>query len=183
VDDDVDTREALADELGDDGHSILLALNGCHALELLELGRARGNAPCVALVDLTMPVMDGWALLAALDRDGSWRRLQVIVSSGTDLSERPLSFAHKIVVWPKPIDPDKLARIQDQCPLHALTPNSVAAADSAISSADAARNQARAVARETTEFLERLPREAHAQNQGQVHTLVKQTRTRARGRA
>jgi CheY-like chemotaxis protein len=139
VDDDVDTRETLADQLRDEGHSTLLAMNGCHALELLELGRGMGAPPCLALVDLTMPVMDGWALLAALDRDGSWRKLQVIVSSGADISERPLSFAHSMVAWPKPIDPDKLARIQDQCPLHALTP---------ICS-DETRDRARAVARET----------------------------------
>jgi hypothetical protein len=28
--------------------------------------------------------MDGWALLARLDRDGSWRKLEVITSSGSD---------------------------------------------------------------------------------------------------
>jgi CheY-like chemotaxis protein len=118
VDDDVDTREALAGLLRGQGHSVLLAMNGSHALELLELGRSMGAEPCVALLDLMMPVMDGWAFLAALDRDGSWRRLRVIVSSGSDLSARPLSFAQPIEVWPKPIDLRNLAHIQDRCPVH-----------------------------------------------------------------
>jgi CheY-like chemotaxis protein len=160
VDDDVDTRETLADHLREQGHSVLMAMNGCHALEVLELGRSIGTDPCLAIVDLTMPVMDGWALLAALDRDGSWRRLQVIVSSASDLSERPLSFAHAIAVWPKPIDPNKLARIQDQCPVHASTSTSLAAMVLAISSTDETFRKARVAGRATKDPSERRAKEA-----------------------
>jgi len=155
VDDDVDTREAVGENLREHGHSVLLAMNGRHALELLDLGRSTGTEPCLALVDLTMPVMDGWALLAALDRGGSWRKLKVIVSSGADISERPLSYAHAIVVWPKPLDPEKLARIRDKCPVHASTATTIAA--DATSSREDARSPAHVIARETAE---RLPREA-----------------------
>jgi CheY-like chemotaxis protein len=140
VDDDVETRETLADHLRDQGHSVLLAMNGCHALELLELGRSTRADPCVALVDLAMPVMDGWALLAALDRGGSWRKLQVIVSSGSDFLERPLSFAHAVLLWPKPLDPDRLRHIQDQCPIHGSPSRPAAQADQEIAVvADCAR--------------------------------------------
>jgi CheY-like chemotaxis protein len=161
VDDDVDTRETLAGNLREHGHSVLLAMNGRHALELLGLGRSMGTEPCLALVDLTMPVMDGWALLAALDRDGSWHRLQVIVSSGTDVSERRLSYPHAIVLWPKPLDPEKLARIQDQCPLHASTALTVA--PDASSSGEDARARAQAT--------ERLPREARARRPASHRTI------------
>jgi CheY-like chemotaxis protein len=154
VDDDVDTREALADNLGGEGHSVLLAMNGCHALELLELGRSMGVGPCLALVDLTMPVMDGWALLAALDRDGSWRKLQVIVSSGSDLSQRPLSFAHAIAVWPKPIDLNKLRHIQDRCPIHGFPSRPAAQADPEIALLE---DVARVVGPRSTESAAREP--------------------------
>jgi CheY-like chemotaxis protein len=129
VDDDVDTRETLAERLREVGHSVLLAMNGCHALDLLDLSRSMGVPPCLALVDLRMPVMDGWELLAALERDGSWRRLQVIISSGSGYSDRPVAFAHTRLVWEKPIDPSKLERIQDQCPVHARQPDTIASAD------------------------------------------------------
>jgi CheY-like chemotaxis protein len=161
VDDDVDTREAIADCLRNHGHSVLLAMNGSHALELLELGRSMGADPCLALVDLRMPVMDGWALLAALDRDGSWRKLQVIISSATDVSERPLSFAHAVVVWPKPIDPEKLARIQDQCPVHSsAASNPVAAVQATIAAVEKPPGRSRVVSRRT-KLRDRVRRETH----------------------
>jgi CheY-like chemotaxis protein len=170
VDDDVDTRETLADNLRGQGHSVLLAMNGSHALELLELGRSMGADPCLALVDLTMPVMDGWALLAALDRDGSWRKLQVIVSSGADLSERPLSFAHALLVWPKPIDPEKLARIQDHCPLHESLSNELAAAIGMLTVPGEAHDMALVVRRPTTTRPERSPQEARARRSVSHHS-------------
>jgi two-component system chemotaxis response regulator CheY len=60
VDDDADTRELerMALELG--GFNVRLAVNGADALELL--GDVR---PCVILLDLMMPVMDGLAFLEA----------------------------------------------------------------------------------------------------------------------
>jgi CheY-like chemotaxis protein len=162
VDDDVDTRETLADCLRDQGHSVWLAMNGSHALELLELGRSMGADPCFALVDLRMPVMDGWALLAALDRDGAWRKLQVIVSSATDVSERPLSFAHAVVVWPKPIDSDKLARIQHLCPVHSsVALNPVASVDAAIAAMEKPVGRSRVVAPGRTRPHVRLRLETH----------------------
>jgi CheY-like chemotaxis protein len=129
VDDDVDTREAIAERLRDVGHSVLLAMNGSHALDLLASSRHLGAPPCVALIDLQMPVMDGWELLAALERDGSWRKLRVIVSSGSTISDGPVVFAHAKIVWEKPIDPDKLEKIQDQCPVHGRPVNRTAFAD------------------------------------------------------
>src|SRR6476620_4333484 len=100
----MDTREAIADNLREVGHAVLLAVNGCHALELLDLARSVATLPCLAVVDLSMPVMNGWELLEALDRDGSWHHLRVIVSSASSPSEHQLSFGHTVLVWPKPID-------------------------------------------------------------------------------
>jgi len=145
VDDDVDTREALAERLRDVGHSVLLAMNGSHALDLLASSRHLGAPPCVALIDLQMPVMDGWELLAALERDGSWRKLQVIVSSGSAISEGPVVFAHAKLVWEKPIDLDRLDKIQDQCPVHGRAVNRMASADREIQWAESESRIAEAV--------------------------------------
>jgi CheY-like chemotaxis protein len=62
VDDDRDVLEALRDVLQDAGYLVLTATNGKEALEVLD-GVAR---PDLAIVDLMMPVMDGWGFVAEL---------------------------------------------------------------------------------------------------------------------
>src|SRR5688500_2048491 len=62
VDDDRDVLEALRDVLQDSGFLVLTAANGREALDLLDTG-AR---PDLAIVDLMMPVMDGWAFVSSL---------------------------------------------------------------------------------------------------------------------
>ncbi|HEY1250648.1 MAG TPA: response regulator [Thermoanaerobaculia bacterium] len=60
VDDDAAVREGLLEFLRDEGYEALGAENGRRALDLLE----GGEAPRLILLDLRMPVMDGWQFLA-----------------------------------------------------------------------------------------------------------------------
>jgi CheY-like chemotaxis protein len=60
VDDDAAVREGLVAFLQDEGYDALAAENGRRALELLETR----EAPRLILLDLMMPVMDGWEFLA-----------------------------------------------------------------------------------------------------------------------
>ena len=61
VDDEFGIGELLEALLEDDGHRVLTAMNGRHALE-----RIAEAKPDLVISDLMMPVMDGAALLAAL---------------------------------------------------------------------------------------------------------------------
>lgn len=63
VDDDADIREAIAELLVDHGYDVATASHGAEALDLLVTGRVQ---PRVMLLDLMMPVMDGWRLMAEL---------------------------------------------------------------------------------------------------------------------
>ena len=65
VDDDRHIREMLAGALGDDGYAVRTAANGAEALDLVE--RA---VPSVVLLDLWMPVLDGWGFARALEERG-----------------------------------------------------------------------------------------------------------------
>ena len=56
VDDDQDIRDALCELLLDEGYRAVAAANGAEALTYL---RSR-ELPCVILLDLMMPIMDGW---------------------------------------------------------------------------------------------------------------------------
>ncbi|MBI4303639.1 MAG: sigma-54-dependent Fis family transcriptional regulator [Chloroflexi bacterium] len=58
VDDEAIIRESLRDWLRDAGHEVLIAEDGHQALTIIEKER-----PCVAIVDLVMPGMDGIELL------------------------------------------------------------------------------------------------------------------------
>lgn len=61
VDDEFGIGELLEALLQDDGHRVLTAMNGRHALE--QIAEAK---PDLVISDLMMPVMDGAALLTAL---------------------------------------------------------------------------------------------------------------------
>jgi CheY-like chemotaxis protein len=75
VDDDDAIREALEDVLSDEGYRIIGMSDGQQALDYLN---AQG-APAAILVDLWMPVMDGWKFLDALLEDTRFSRIPLIV--------------------------------------------------------------------------------------------------------
>jgi CheY-like chemotaxis protein len=61
VDDDAGIRDFLRFTLEDEGYVVATACNGERALESLE-----ENTPAMVLLDLQMPVMDGWQLQGRL---------------------------------------------------------------------------------------------------------------------
>jgi CheY-like chemotaxis protein len=66
VEDDVDIADLVATTLEDDGYAVLVATNGQEALDKL---RAAGTRPSLILLDLMMPVMDGWQFRKAQTAD------------------------------------------------------------------------------------------------------------------
>ncbi len=76
VEDDADIREALEEALAIDGHSVLSAPDGQAGMRML-----RESEPDLVLLDLMMPVMDGWQFLAERDRDARARDVPVVVMS------------------------------------------------------------------------------------------------------
>lgn len=78
VDNDADFCEVIAEILRDDGHSVTCAENGSSAFE-----RLRGDpTPDVILLNLVMPVMNGWAFLSELRQDARWSGIPVVLLSG-----------------------------------------------------------------------------------------------------
>lgn len=84
VDDDADIREMLALVLEDEGYQVVSAGNGAEALTYLR----SQPAPRAILLDLMMPVMDGWAFRAEQQRDPALAHIPVIVvSAGADCAK------------------------------------------------------------------------------------------------
>ncbi len=112
VEDDYDSRKTLRHILESEGYEVLSAWNGQHALDML--ARAT-KQPRLALVDLMMPVMDGWAFIAILAQSGVLANLPVVVQSAFSPGDRePPSGIQALLK--KPIDVEALlALVRKHC--------------------------------------------------------------------
>jgi len=117
VDDDDDIRAALLVYMAAFGLNVQVASSAEDALRQI----AEGFQPCVAIVDLSMPGMDGWALIARFREDLSLGATGVVILS-CDQSDRaradPLGVRQHIV---KPAPPDAIvAAVEKHCGLRHL---------------------------------------------------------------
>ena len=98
VEDHNDSREMLEEFLTEEGFTVETAVNGLQALERL----LQAPRPDLVLLDLMMPVMTGWDLMARVAEEPSLWGLQVIVVSGAGAT-RPLPHGIAASI-PKPLD-------------------------------------------------------------------------------
>jgi CheY-like chemotaxis protein len=93
VDDDRDIRDVLSDALEAEGYRVTTAGDGQEALDWLRSGAGR---PCVILLDLMMPRMDGIQLRTELLNDPALAPIPVVVLSADPsaiVAAKSLSFA------------------------------------------------------------------------------------------
>jgi CheY-like chemotaxis protein len=99
VEDDLDVRSILVESLREEGYSVQGAEHGQRALELL----AGEWQPQIILLDIMMPVMDGYAFLEKKKRDEHLMGIPVVVVSA--VAEPPIPGAmavlRKPVQWPQ----------------------------------------------------------------------------------
>ncbi|HEX9294371.1 MAG TPA: response regulator [Polyangiaceae bacterium] len=103
VDDDDDTREALAELLHDSGYRTSTAKSGHEALTRLGLSH-----PDLLLIDLVMPDMDGRDLLREIQRTAEFERLPAIVMTAWP---RPIELPEGVLLLRKPFDWESLFRL------------------------------------------------------------------------
>ena len=101
VDDDQSIREALQTALEFEDRPTALAGNGREALTWLQ----RHPPPCLILLDLMMPVMDGWQVLEQLHADEQLSAIPIVVLTAFG---RELGTAARLPMLRKPIDLDDL---------------------------------------------------------------------------
>jgi CheY-like chemotaxis protein len=99
VDDDASIRETLTDLLGDEGYRVTTATNGAEALSLL---RSPGERrPCVILLDLMMPVMNGTEFYAEHQRDPTLAEIPIVViSADGNLALKAATFGGEFLTKP-----------------------------------------------------------------------------------
>jgi CheY-like chemotaxis protein len=104
VDDQEDVREALEAFLGSMGYAVATACEGEEALDRLR----GGFRPCIILLDLMMPKLDGWQFRQIQLGDPALASIPVVaVSAYYPLRERAAASGIEAVLA-KPVDPDKL---------------------------------------------------------------------------
>lgn len=102
VDDDSGIRDSLAECLEAEGYRVSTAQNGADALERLAEAR-----PDVIVVDLLMPVMNGYQFLARIREDAALGRIPVVLMSGATPRPGHLLPAADALL-PKPFELDDL---------------------------------------------------------------------------
>lgn len=110
VDDDAEIQAALATLFTEEGYQVFRASDGAHALAQL----AQTRQPLAVLLDLTMPVMDGFAVCRRLAADPALRRDHAIVlmTAHGRLQHLDLSVADAVIA--KPFDIEALLAIVER---------------------------------------------------------------------
>jgi CheY-like chemotaxis protein len=106
VEDDREQRETLCAMLDFEGFAHAEAANGREALDYLRKSRA----PCVVLLDLDMPVMNGWGFRASQLADERLSGIPVIVVTTNDEGLRDHLPGVAGFLW-KPLNFEKLAAL------------------------------------------------------------------------
>ena len=105
VEDDADLREMMAQLLALEGYVATTVANGLEALEYLE----RGDKPDVILLDLMMPVMDGWEFRRQQQAVPTLANVPVIILSAID--QRRAAEVDAAAFLKKPLDFDRLLEL------------------------------------------------------------------------
>jgi two-component system, chemotaxis family, chemotaxis protein CheY len=103
VDDDPGVLEVLDLALSAEGYRVVLARNGREALD-----QAAEANPSLMLVDLMMPVMDGWQFVRACRQQGLAQQTPVIILSAARNVEQSVRDLGVQAVIAKPFNLDHL---------------------------------------------------------------------------
>ncbi len=104
VEDDFAIRDTLRELLEEEGYRVTQAANGAEALARLR----DAGIPKLILLDLMMPVMDGWEFRHAIEADPRLASIPVIVISADHALEQKIGAMHVEGYLPKPFELDRL---------------------------------------------------------------------------
>lgn len=111
VEDNALTRAELSSILRGEGYETVPVANGEEALQQLR----KGSSPDLILLDMLMPVLDGWHFLRRIQNETSQPTIPIIIITGTILS-REWADTHGCAGFVrKPIERDLLLQEVERC--------------------------------------------------------------------
>ena len=105
VDDDEGIREVVTTVLSGEGYTVHEARNGAEALALVAL-----ELPAVILLDMRMPVLDGWRFAATYRQQHDHEAPLVCMTAATDAAQRAAEIAAEATLA-KPFDLEDLLAV------------------------------------------------------------------------
>jgi two-component system, NtrC family, sensor kinase len=105
IDDDATARELIADHLKAQGFCVVTAAGGVEGLKL-----AKELQPTAITLDVMMPDLDGWSVLAALRQNAELADIPVIMVTIVDEHRRGIALG-AVGYLTKPIDRERLHRL------------------------------------------------------------------------
>lgn len=96
MDDDVDDQLIVSETIQDIDSTIevVTALNGVEALEFLEKAKSNGELPCLIIMDINMPLMDGKQTLVEIKKDKDLNGVPVVMFT-TSSSQLDVAFCEQ----------------------------------------------------------------------------------------
>jgi CheY-like chemotaxis protein len=96
IDDDPDDREILISAVteSNSGYKVVEAENGLKGLDYLNRVKQDGGLPCLIILDLNMPVLDGRQTLHRIRQDSSFQKVPVVLYTSSN-NPNDKSFFHE----------------------------------------------------------------------------------------
>ena len=110
VEDDPSIREVIREVLGVTHHTVRMAKHGRDALDII----SHGAKPDLILLDLMMPVIDGWQLIEILSEDSKLSKIPVVVMSAVASSDHMKAHPNAVGMISKPLEIDSLLDVVEQ---------------------------------------------------------------------
>jgi CheY-like chemotaxis protein len=107
IDDDQGIRDVLLEVLSTEGYRVATATNGREALSQLE----DRTLPSLILLDLMMPVMDGWQFRAQQSADPRLARIPVVILSADRRAKQAATLLGAAGCLVKPVGLDELLSV------------------------------------------------------------------------
>src|SRR4051794_5544865 len=106
VDDDPAIRGLVADALRGEGYSVDIAAHGREALDAM-----RARKPATVVLDLMMPVMDGFSFIEACQKEQLCNGVPIVVISAVQDALKRIEEVDVHACIAKPFDLDDLVRV------------------------------------------------------------------------
>ncbi len=111
IEDDFDVIETLQFVLKSRGYEIEIAFDGRAGVEMI-----KNKRPDLLILDLTMPVMDGWAVMVAVKQDPDYQSIPIMILTSSKKAqhiEKARSLGVQSYVL-KPFEPQKIVKIVER---------------------------------------------------------------------
>lgn len=106
IEDDTSIRELLVELLESEGYNVASAINGLEGLKYLE----RTGRPDLILIDLMMPVMDGYSFRTEQLKNPSWSQIPTVVMSAEANAKEKMKNFNITAFLSKPVELDTILK-------------------------------------------------------------------------